>query len=417
MIRIMRFFVICALLFAILCFPLLVFADDDNDNSNNDDESSYSDQMDPDLSESPIEYRTLSSDEEEIEEEVYTLTGLTLDEIITIIIEKLREWEVTLKIDLSIEEEEDQAQTILLKLLEKKDFSEPTIDLYVKYEITGELLEKIYDKINELEKKLKLKIPEKIKIKIANKVLENLIKKQELNENLIEKNVKDGFFRELIIVIIGEIDAFEKKKKLTITQETKKDIAKVILDGLLNKNNISDEAIENAVRKAIESIYLKEDEEDDDKETKEDVKVKIDDNKIKNPVKRLKPITEIAGKTPSNDFEHIVVKGDTLANLSYKYYSASDRKRGAHWIHIYEYSVLKGYIDPKKQPIEPYDVNEAYVKLNIGQRVAIPIFKKTYPSAVKLLNKYGFKFGKDGKEIEKLIIPINIDVVKEDEED
>ncbi len=298
-----------------------------------------------------------------------------------------------------------------MKLLEKKDFSEPTIDLYVKYEITGDLLEKIYEKINELEKKLKLKIPEKIKIKIANKVLEELIKKQKLNENAIEKNVKDSFLRELIILIVDEIDAFEKKKKITISSDTKKSIAKIILDGLLKRNNISDEAIEEAVRKAIESIYLK-----DDKEEKKDNKVEIKIEDKTNPVKRLKPITDIGGAMPSNDFEHIVVKDDTLADLSYKYYSKADRKKGAHWIHIYEYSVLKGYIDPKKQPIEPYEVNEAYVKLNIGQRVAIPVFKKNYPSAIELLKKYGFKFSKNGQDIEKLVIPINVDIVKEEEE-
>lgn len=117
------------------------------------------------------------------------------------------------------------------------------------------------------------------------------------------------------------------------------------------------------------------------------------------------------GITPDKDKTHKVVKDDTLANLSFKYYTKDDRDRGAHWIHIYEYSVEKEYINPKTQPIKPYGKNDAFVKLFIDKKVIIPIYNGKYPDANALLNKYGFQLGKDGVSVEMTTgIPINVDI-------
>ncbi len=108
------------------------------------------------------------------------------------------------------------------------------------------------------------------------------------------------------------------------------------------------------------------------------------------------------GATPDSEKTHTVVDKDTLANISYKYYTNDDRERGAHWIHIYEYSIDKKLIDPKKQPIVPYGKTDARVKIFVDKKVAIPFFKGQYPSANALLNKYGFELGDDGTSVEKI---------------
>jgi len=118
------------------------------------------------------------------------------------------------------------------------------------------------------------------------------------------------------------------------------------------------------------------------------------------------------GATPDSEKLHTVVKDDTLANISFKYYSKSDRERGAHWIHIYEYSIDKNLIDPVKQPIVPYGKKDARVNIFVDKKVAIPFFKGQYPSANELLNKYGFRLADDGYSVEQIetYLPINIGV-------
>lgn len=108
------------------------------------------------------------------------------------------------------------------------------------------------------------------------------------------------------------------------------------------------------------------------------------------------------GATPDSEKTHTVIDKDTLANISYKYYTNDDRERGAHWIHIYEYSIDKKLINPKTQPIVPYGKTDARVKIFVDKKVAIPFFKGQYPSANALLNEYGFELGTDGVSVEKI---------------
>ncbi len=88
---------------------------------------------------------------------------------------------------------------------------------------------------------------------------------------------------------------------------------------------------------------------------------------------------------------HIIKENETLANISYIYYNDNDRNRGAHWLHIYEYNVMKGYINPDKQPIRKYGKFNAIVKIFVGKKLLIPIYNSIeYPSLEKLFDKYGF---------------------------
>lgn len=89
---------------------------------------------------------------------------------------------------------------------------------------------------------------------------------------------------------------------------------------------------------------------------------------------------------------HIVKENENLADISYIYYSKSDRNRGAHWLHIYEYNVMKGHIDAEKQPVKKYGKSNAVVKIFVGSKLLIPIYKNAqYPSIDKLFDKYSFE--------------------------
>lgn len=125
------------------------------------------------------------------------------------------------------------------------------------------------------------------------------------------------------------------------------------------------------------------------------------------------------GAKPDKEKEITVVLNDFLSKLSFKYYTEDDRKRGAHWIHIYEYSIDKKYINPKLQPILPYGKNDAFVKLYVGQKVAIPFFNGLYPSANSLLKKYNLKLSEDGKSVEAIDtgLPINMEMDTDSEGD
>ncbi len=95
------------------------------------------------------------------------------------------------------------------------------------------------------------------------------------------------------------------------------------------------------------------------------------------------------GATPDSEKTHTVKKGDTLANLSFKYYTKDDIERGAHWIHIYEYNVEKNLINSKNQPIIKYGKRNARVNLWIGQKLLIPFFEGAYPNPETILARYG----------------------------
>lgn len=99
---------------------------------------------------------------------------------------------------------------------------------------------------------------------------------------------------------------------------------------------------------------------------------------------------------PDSDKIYTVKKNDSLAKISFKVYTEKDRERGAHWIHIYEYSLNEGYINPKNQKIitkrKGKNIN-AYVRLIIGQKLAIPFYNNAYPSTDKLLRKYNIVIG------------------------
>lgn len=97
------------------------------------------------------------------------------------------------------------------------------------------------------------------------------------------------------------------------------------------------------------------------------------------------------GATPDSEKTHIVKKGDTLANLSFRYYTEEDKERGAHWIHIYEYNVEKNRINPTAQPIIKYSKKNARVNLWVGQKLLIPYFEKMYPNPETILARYGLE--------------------------
>ncbi len=101
-------------------------------------------------------------------------------------------------------------------------------------------------------------------------------------------------------------------------------------------------------------------------------------------------------KKPDSEKQYTVVKNDTISNIAYKYYKDSDRDRGAHWIHIYEYSIEKKLINSDKQPILLYGDSNVLVNLFVGQTLVIPYFKDEYPSIGDILLKYGFELKDDG---------------------
>lgn len=87
----------------------------------------------------------------------------------------------------------------------------------------------------------------------------------------------------------------------------------------------------------------------------------------------------IIGYSPDFETEYKIKTGDSLSKLSFKYYSIDDRIKGAHWIHIYAYSIEKKYIDPIKQPVISYNGFETFVKIFSDQKLAIPFFDEEYP--------------------------------------
>lgn len=131
---------------------------------------------------------------------------------------------------------------------------------------------------------------------------------------------------------------------------------------------------------------------------------------------------DVLGEIPDFETEYTIKNGDTLSQISFDFYKQDERGRGAHWIHIYEYSVGKGYINPEKQPIVPYGKNDAFVKIFFDDKISIPFFKDEYPSASMLFNKYGISFGVSISEdveiptiIDYIEIPIVIDYVEDDD--
>lgn len=350
--------------------PLMYAQDEDISN----DDSIFNDRMDPDLTESPIEYRTFSDDEEEDESEIYTSTGLTLDELAELIIYRLDELEKELRIEISLRIKEEIKDAIKKELKDQDLNKDYNIDSKITDDIKSEA-KKILESIGRIEKELDIKLSDDTKKLIIKLILEE--EKEDLLKDLTDKELE-----ELTKIILKKLNEIEKNLKQEISDETKRAIVKIILKELLEGGDYS-EAI---INKLTEDVY------EDYSSVFFDMGVKTDSEKT-----------------------HIVKKGDTLADLSFSYYTADDIKRGAHWIHIYEYSILKNQINPKTQPILPYKKDEALVELIIGQKISIPFFKEKYPSADELLKKHGFTINGNGK-VEKneddvfTGIPINIHI-------
>ncbi len=93
--------------------------------------------------------------------------------------------------------------------------------------------------------------------------------------------------------------------------------------------------------------------------------------------------------SPDSSVTHIVKSGESIASISFDYYTDEERDRGAHWIHIYAYSVEQGLIDADDQPINTIK-KTSYVNLYTGQRLFIPYFDDAYPKKDKLLYQYTF---------------------------
>jgi len=273
--------------------------------------------------------------------------------------------------------------------------------------IISEILKSISKKMEELEKELKFNLKKETKDEINKTLLNTLLEEKDCSDENIGKKLKEEIIKRLTIKVVDKIVALEKELKLKISSDEKKAIAKIALSELLDSSDFSDKNIDSILRKTIKMFFDK-----DKKNTTSDEKNTTSDKKDTSSDKKNDSKKSENDKTTpkSGEVIHKVVSGDTLADLSFKYYSNDDRKRGAHWIHIYDKSVEKGYIDPKKQPIVPYEKYEGFVKLIIGQNVIIPFYDK-YPSAKDLLNKYGFTIGDNGeiKELETGM-PINIDI-------
>ncbi len=120
------------------------------------------------------------------------------------------------------------------------------------------------------------------------------------------------------------------------------------------------------------------------------------------------------GMSPDSTKTHTLKEEDALYDLGLEYYNAEERQKGAHWIHIYEYSAEKGYIDKEKQPILPYK-DDAKVIVYSGNKVEIPFFDSKYPDANTLLNKYGFELDENGYSVS--YIGLEGDEVVEEAED
>ncbi|MFW5800321.1 MAG: LysM peptidoglycan-binding domain-containing protein, partial [Spirochaetota bacterium] len=303
------------------------------------------------------------------------------EELAAIIQDKLNEIEKELNITLSKETKKEIAKLILTELLQLGDVDEDSISIQKKEIIRLSTI--IIDRLGDIEDDLNFNLSYEVKREIIILLLKDL-----LNIDIMpkeeEKPNKEEKLKELATIIIDKINELEKDLELEMTNETKKEIAKLVLKELLEDGDFSNKNIDRIVK----IIYEK-----------------------------YNGTFFDLGATPDREKIHTVVKGDTLANLSFKYYSKDDIKRGAHWIHIYDYSVNKNFIDPEKQPIKPYEVDEAFVRLNIGQKVAIPFFDNDkYPSTDNLLNKYGFELSDDG-EVQPQIntgLPINIEVETEE---
>ncbi len=346
------------LLIIMICFPYIYAQEDDN---------IYDDEMDPDLNETPIEYRTLEDDDSE--DSVYIQTGLTLEELANIISEKLEEWMDKYNIEISDNSKSRIIKDTINELIEKEDFSENSIEESLKNSIIKEIVVLVLDRIEDYNVEFSDKSKEEIALAVLNQILEGDSEGLDVE---IETSLKDKLNTIITDIILEEL----KDMDVSINDENLNKII-VIVIGKLNEqeDKITEEMIREAIKEALD-IYFKTD------------------------------IIPDAGEKI-----HIVKKGDNLYDLSYEYYDKEERDRGAHWIHIYDYSVKKGFIDPEKQPIKPKNQYKYFVRLDIGQKVAIPYMEGDYPSVEDLLNKYGYTMTDEGDvEDIKTNLPINIDI-------
>lgn len=121
--------------------------------------------------------------------------------------------------------------------------------------------------------------------------------------------------------------------------------------------------------------------------------------------------------SPDTEKTHKIENNDTLADISFQYYNKDERSRGAHWIHIYEYSVQKGLINPKTQPILPFGKNGALVRIFVNNKLLIPFYEGEYPSANDLLGKYGFEISLNGVNVAKMDNNKKTDKINVDDKD
>ncbi len=104
------------------------------------------------------------------------------------------------------------------------------------------------------------------------------------------------------------------------------------------------------------------------------------------------------GMNPDSEKEHTITDKDALFDLGLDYYNKEERRKGAHWIHIYEYSAEKGFINRENQPLLQYR-DDAKVIIYPKNKLAVPFFDDKYPDANTLLNKYGFELDDNGYSV------------------